>query len=263
MNTTNSTHTQDVMQVCHNGHVITDLLHTYPERGASYCTQCGAATLERCRTCGQEIQGAVHIPGLMPIGRQQPPQFCSKCGASFPWSEPRVKVSAASGATAAGAETPEEQAARSAAALTSLERLLRRLPRVIRQLRVRQGDRPPFRVIDERDLEDLLRSLLPLQFDDVRPECRTASYAPGTSTDFLVESQAVFLTVKRMRSTTDEKKISVELQEDVDYYEDERSGGTLVCFIYDPEGLLHEPRQLELMWSKPQDKLDVRCVIGS
>ena len=45
--------------------------------------------------------------------------------------------------------------------LALLEELLRRLPRVIRQLRTRQGDRPPLRVEDERDLEDLLRALLP------------------------------------------------------------------------------------------------------
>lgn len=247
MNTNSSvgTHTQDVMQVCQNGHVITDLLRTYPERGVGYCEQCGAGTLDRCRTCGQEIQGAVHVPGMVPIGRQSPPQFCAKCGAAFPWSERR----------------PADNSV--AEPLVQLERLLRRLPRVIRQLRVRQGDRPPFRVIDERDLEDLLRSVLPLQFDDVRPECRTASYAPGTSTDFLLEPQGVFLTVKRMRSGTLEKSISQELQEDIDYYEDVRDDGTLVCFIYDPEGLLHEPRQLEVMWSKPQDKIDVRCIIGS
>ena len=46
--------------------------------------------------------------------------------------------------------------------LASLESLLRRLPRVIRQLRSRHGNRPPFLVSDERDLEDLLRALLHL-----------------------------------------------------------------------------------------------------
>lgn len=235
-------HTQDVMQVCQNGHVITDLLNTYPERGASYCDQCGAATLNRCRTCGQEILGAVHVPGLVPIGRQQPPHYCSKCGASFPWAERK---------TVPGPEP-----------LAVVEHLLRRLPRTIRQLRVRQGERPAFRVIDERDLEDLLRSVLPLHFDDVRPECRVASYAPGTSTDFILDPESIYLSVKRMRAGVSEKQISRELEEDVAYYEDERGAGTLICFIYDPEGLLPDPRQLEVMWSKPQDRLDVRCIIA-
>src|SRR5205814_8178601 len=70
----------------------------------------------------------------------------------------------------------------------ALENLLRRLPRVIHELRWRHGERPPFRVSDIHDLEDLLRALLPLQFDDVRPLCRTPSYAAATRTDFLLVS---------------------------------------------------------------------------
>src|SRR5437773_1666892 len=77
---------QDVMQVCRNGHVITDLLHTYPDRGLSHCDRCGAMTIDRCSTCGMEIPGAVHVPGLVPVGRSQPPEFCASCGATFPWS---------------------------------------------------------------------------------------------------------------------------------------------------------------------------------
>src|SRR5438128_1256596 len=100
---------QDVMQVCRNSHVITDLLHTYPDRGLSHCDRCGAATLDRCATCGLEIPGAVHVPGLVPVGRSQPPQFCSACGAPFPWSHK------------AEPETASDL-------LANLERLLRRLP---------------------------------------------------------------------------------------------------------------------------------------
>ena len=40
------TNSHDVMQVCRNGHVITDLLHTYPERGLSHCDRCGAPILQ-------------------------------------------------------------------------------------------------------------------------------------------------------------------------------------------------------------------------
>lgn len=238
------THCQDVMQVCRNGHVVTDMLNTCPERGASHCERCGATTLDRCPTCGQEIQGAVHVPGLVPIGRLQPPQFCSSCGASFPWSsKPPISTSAEP--------------------IALLENLMRRAPRVIRQLRVRQGDRPAFRVNDERDLEDLFRCLLPLHFDDVRPECRTASYAPGTSTDFLLEPHKIAVTVKRVRPTIGEREITLQLQEDVDYYDLELESGTLICFIYDPEGLLREPRQMETMWSKLHDKLELKCVIST
>jgi hypothetical protein len=234
---------QDVMQVCRNGHVITDLLRAYPDRGLSHCDRCGAATLDRCATCGLEIPGAGHVPGLVPVGRAQPPDFCSGCGASFPWSS----------------KTEPEPAPDP---LANLERLLRRLPRVIRQLRSRHGNRPPFQVTDERDLEDLLRALLPIYFDDIRLESRTPSYTHGTRTDFRLKPHGIALTIKRTPSRDCEKQLGEQLQEDVTYYEKEHACKTLVGFIHDPEGFLREPEQLELMWSKPQDRLELRCIIA-
>ena len=38
---------QDAMQVCRNGHVITDLLRTCPERARTHSDRCGAATMDR------------------------------------------------------------------------------------------------------------------------------------------------------------------------------------------------------------------------
>jgi hypothetical protein len=146
--------------------------------------------------------------------------------------------------------------------LASLERLLRRLPRVIRQLRSRHGNRPPFQVADERDLEDLLRALLPIYFDDVRPESRTPGYAPGNRTDFRLKPEGIVLTIKRAPSRDCEKQLGEQLQEDVIHYEREGTCKTLVGFIHDPEGFLREPASLELMWSKPQDRLELRCVIA-
>lgn len=149
--------------------------------------------------------------------------------------------------------------------LAILEKFLRRLPRVIRQLRVRQEDRPPFRVNDERDLEDLLRSLLPLYFDDVRPESRSVSYASASNTDFWItlESEAMVLMVKRVRTNVGEQQVGAQIKEDVDYYEALGELRTLMCFIHDPAGILQEPRQLEERWSGLRDGLTVRCVIVS
>jgi len=237
------TRLQDVMQVCRNGHVITDLLHTYPDRGLSHCDRCGTVTLDRCATCGLDIPGAVHVPGLIPVGGSQPPEFCSACGAPFPWSRK---------AEPAAVSDP----------LASLERLLRRLPRIIRQLRSRHGNRTPFLVSDERDLEDLLRALLPIHFDDIRPESRTPSYAAGTRTDFRLKPEGIVLTIKRAPSRDGERQLGEQLQEDVAFYEREGTCKTLVGFIHDPEGILREPTQLELMWSKPQDRLELRCIIA-
>jgi hypothetical protein len=235
---------QDVMLVCRNGHVITDLLHTYPERGQAHCGRCGATTLDHCPTCGHELPGAVAVPGLVPVGRPQPPHYCERCGAAFPWAQ-------------------RPPAAAAAEALARLETLLRRLPRVIRQLRTRHGDRPPFRVTDEFDLEDLLRALLPLQFDDVRPENRTPTYAQTTRTDFLLAPEAIAITAKRVTPELRANRLAEQLREDAAAYARQPQCRTLIGFVYDPEEVLVQPRQLEQAWSQSEEALEVRCVIAS
>jgi hypothetical protein len=230
------------MQVCRNGHVVTDLLHTYPERSLSHCDRCGAATLDRCPTCGWELPGAVRVPGLIPVGLLEPPRYCPACGAAFPW--------------AADAESPGPEA------WSVLENLLRRLPRVARQLRERHGDRPPFRITDERDLEDLVRALLPLHFDDVLPRRRTPAYAPGTVTDFLLQPENIVVTAKYLRSNFSERQLGEQLEVDIVHYAREQPGAMLACLVYEPELTLLEPRRLETMWSQPREGLTVRCVIA-
>ncbi|HEY7153323.1 MAG TPA: DUF2321 domain-containing protein [Gemmataceae bacterium] len=229
---------QDVMQVCRRGHVITDLLRSCPERSLTHCDRCGAVTLERCPTCGRELPGALIVPGLQPIGARQPPAYCATCGAAFPWTKQRQR--------------PKTEA------LAVLENILERLPQVIRQLRVRHGDRPPFRVADEKDLEDLLRSLLPLHFDDIRPECRTPSYAAGTRTDFLLAADRIAIAIKLAQP-----RILEQLPEDAAYYRRERKCRTLVAFIYDPEASLREPCAPLAASAEDGEEPEVRCVIGS
>jgi hypothetical protein len=235
---------QDVMQVCMNGHIITDMLMTCPEQGSSHCDRCGAPTLDHCLTCGQRLPGAVQVTGMVSLGGRRLPQHCAACGASFPWTQPSRL-----------AAVPDT--------LPGLETLLRRLPRVVRQLRVRHGNRPPFRVDDEHDLEDLLRSLLPLHFDDIRTESRTPRYAADTRTDFILAQQGLVVTAKRARSAEQGRALLEQLHEDAGYYLSRPSCRGLVALIYDPEGLLREPQLLEAAWSKPQERLAVRCVIAS
>jgi hypothetical protein len=144
-----------------------------------------------------------------------------------------------------GARPPKREA------LLILENFLRRLPRAIRQLRVRNDDRPPFRVVDEKDLEDLLRALLPLYFEDIRPECRTPSYASSTRTDFLLAEDGIALTLKLAKP-----RVVEQATEDAAYYRVERKCRTLVVFIYDPEASLREP------CLPPVEEIEVRCVVG-
>ncbi len=232
----------DVLQVCRNGHVITDLLRARPELGRSHCDRCGAATLSACPTCGQPLPGARAVPGLETIGKPRPPSHCEKCGAAFPWAEQ--------------ARPPEGPA------LADLVTLLERLPRTIRELRVRHDDRSPFRVEDEKDLEDLLRALLPLRFDDVRPRLRTPSYAAGTRTDFLLAAEEIVVAVKLAQRGQGEAQLREQVHEDVAHYCRERSCRVLVVLVYDPERLLHRPQLAPLDTSALGSELEVRCVVA-
>ncbi len=231
---------QDVMQVCLRGHVITDRLRGRPEQALSRCDRCGAPTLHACPTCGRELPGAREVLGLEPVGRLSAPPYCPLCGAAFPWA-PRP--------------------ARAPDVLAVLDGLLRKLPRAVRQLRVRHDGRPAFRVEDEFDLADLLRAVLPLNFDDVRPEGRTPSYAPGTRTDFVLAAEQTAVTGKRVTRAEDEGDLARQLAEDAAYYE--RRGGVkrLVALVYDPEQQLPEPARFESA-CRCDEGLMVRCVVA-
>lgn len=231
----------DVMQVCRNGHVITDLLHGYPERGLSHCDACGATTIDHCSTCGEGIPGAVYVPGLTPAGVRPPPHFCANCGAPFPWARPRRPVSQS---------------------LAALETMLRRVPRVIRELRWRHGAGPAFVIESERDLEDLLRALLCLHSDEVQPETRTPRYARGTRTDCLLPRERIAVCAKLAGRELQSPQVAEHLREDADYYQKRGNSRKLIALIYDPEGVLREPAVLERAWSSEEDNLQVQCLIA-
>ncbi len=237
---------RDVMLVCRNGHVITDRLQSCPESAARRCDRCGAATVDRCTTCGQRLPGAVPVPGLLPIGRARPPGYCAQCGAAFPWTR---------------------RPATAAPPLATLETLLRRLPRVVRELRSRHEERPPFWTADVHDLEDLLRALLPLHFDDVRLLRRTPTYAAGIRTDVLLASpdggRTIALTPKWATAELTESRLTAQWNEDVSYHEAQRDCGVLVGLVYDPEARLPDSSSIEIAWARPQGDLELHCVVCS
>jgi hypothetical protein len=245
MSEATETPVRDVMLVCRNGHVITDRLRHSPDADLIHCDRCGAATIDRCPTCGHSLPGSLPVLGLVPVGQPRPPAYCSLCGAAFPWTRRPVS---------------------SAPPVAALEALLRRLPRVVYQLRSRHGNRPPFRVADMHDLEDLLRALLPLQFDDVRPLSRTPSYSAETRTDFLLVSpsggRTLAVTPKWAGDGLTAAALTAQWDEDVRYHEAQRDCGLLIGFVYDPEGRLPDPDTLETAWSRPQGDVELRGVVA-
>lgn len=83
----------DVAEICRNGHVITTMAATYPEFRKKFCPDCGAGTITACESCGAEIQGTYHVPGVIgATSKRSAPSFCHGCGQAHPWTEARIEA---------------------------------------------------------------------------------------------------------------------------------------------------------------------------
>ncbi|MGD0108074.1 MAG: DUF2321 domain-containing protein [Rhodopila sp.] len=74
----------DVMQVCLNGHQITDRLEESPYEAKPFCPQCGAKTIVACPECKTPIQGYLK---LYEFGEASLPNNCHACGTAYPWRQ--------------------------------------------------------------------------------------------------------------------------------------------------------------------------------
>ncbi len=117
-----------------------------------------------------------------------------------------------------------------------------RFHRVVVQLRRRREERTTLDVADEYDAQDLLRSLLALYFDDIRPEEWTPSYAGSSARmDFLLKGSGIVVEVKRTRKGLADKELGTQLIEDVARYQGHHECKHLICFVYDPENRVLNP----------------------
>jgi DpnII restriction endonuclease len=135
-----------------------------------------------------------------------------------------------------GPETDEE------AGLQNARLILSRFHSVVTQLRRRHGGRSTLDVNDEYDVQDLLRVLLSLYFDDVRAEEWTPSYAGKSSrVDFFLKPEGIVIEAKRTRSGLGEKEIGSQLIEDIERYRKLPGCKRLICLVYDPEDRISNP----------------------
>lgn len=117
---------------------------------------------------------------------------------------------------------------------------------VRRSLAKRFSNRPTILVKDEHDAQDLLRSLLLVFFDDVRPESWTPNYAGGSSrVDFLLPDFRVAIELKHSRDSMTSKSLADELIVDRDRYQGLGDVSHLICLVFDYDGYLDGPRGLE------------------
>ena len=131
-------------------------------------------------------------------------------------------------------------------ALARIEALCNGFYAVARSMRKRHAERPTLDVADEYDVQDLLRSLLAVDFHDVRPEEWTPSYAGGAARmDFLLKSEQVVMETKMTRDGLGDRELGEQLIIDIAKYAQHPDCRTLVCFVYDPLGLVSNPVGLQ------------------
>lgn len=159
--------------------------------------------------------------------------------------------------------TSDRKAIDAARALTRIVQLCERFPLVARQLQARHGERETLTLNDEYDVQDLFHSLLRIDFDDVRAEEWTPSYAGGSARiDFILKLERIVVETKKTRQSLGAKGLGDELLIDIGRYKAHPDCSTLVCFVYDPEFRIGNPAGLSRDLTGLHDSIQVRVVIA-
>jgi len=134
---------------------------------------------------------------------------------------------------------------------------------VARQLRLRGEYRATLNVEDEIDVQDLLHALLRIQFDDIGTEEWTPSYAEGVlRTTFLLDDNRLAVLVKKTRNGLTAKDLTEQLRIDTERYRTKSRCTSLLCFIYDPDGRIGNPRALEASLTTVSDSLTIDVLVA-
>ena len=157
---------------------------------------------------------------------------------------------------------PDELESASRNVLFTIQKICERFHLVVSQLRSRHNNRDSFNVEDEYDVQDLFHALLTVEFDDIRPEEWTPSYAGAASrTDFLLKQEQVVIEVKKTRKGLTAREVGEQLIIDIQRYKTHPNCRSLVCFVYDPEGRIANPRGLENDLSLDGNDMPVKVII--
>jgi hypothetical protein len=144
-----------------------------------------------------------------------------------------------------------------------LETLINRFHDVSRQLVDRYSNRETININDEYDVQDLFHALLKIHFTDIRTEDSVPSFAGrNTRLDFLLKNEEIAIEIKKTRNNLNDKDIGDELLQDIARYKNHPYCKYLYCFVYDPQGLISNPRGLESdLNSESNEKLQVIVMI--
>jgi len=143
-----------------------------------------------------------------------------------------------------------------------VERICGRFHLAACQLRLRHDNRTSLEIGDEYDVQDLLHVFLKLDFDDIRPEECTPSYAGSASrVDFLLKQEKIVIEVKKTRKGLGAREVGEQLIVDIQRYQAHPDCQTLICFVYDPDDHIVNPHGLEADLSGSKWEIEVRVII--
>lgn len=146
--------------------------------------------------------------------------------------------------------------------LSGIDTISNKFHAVVMQIRQRYDNRPTIDVNDEYDVQDIFHSLLKLFFNDIRAEEWNPSYAGGSSrSDFLLPEINTIVEIKKTRQSMSTKQLGEQLIVDIAKYKKHPQCSRLICFVYDPEGRVNNPRGIENDLSNCDSEIDVRTII--
>jgi DNA-directed RNA polymerase subunit N (RpoN/RPB10) len=240
----------DVQQVCLNGHQITAHYNNSSQHRRKFCDQCGAATIHKCPSCSQEIPGFYSVPNVISFRATSVPTHCANCGESFPWTKAKENIISISDSS----EIIDF--------FGLVEKLCSRFHLIAKQMQVRHAERNSLIIEDEYDVQDLLHALLHIYFEDIRSEEWTPSYAGGSSrVDFLLKDEKIVVEIKKTRVTLKARHVGEQLIIDSQRYKAHPDCKKLLCFVYDPEGFISNPRGLENDLNAKTDDFEIKVLI--
>ncbi|HEY8159800.1 MAG TPA: hypothetical protein VIF10_13960 [Methylobacter sp.] len=146
--------------------------------------------------------------------------------------------------------------------LSKIEHLCDRFHIVAHQLTSRYDNRWTIKINDEYDVQDLLHAMLKIDFNDVRTEECTPSFAGKSSRmDFILKDHQIAIETKMTRQNLGVKELGDQLIQDIFHYQSHQDCKRLICFIYDPKGFIKNHASLVTDLSKNHSGLEVQVII--
>ncbi|MGR7526932.1 PD-(D/E)XK nuclease domain-containing protein [Klebsiella aerogenes] len=110
----------------------------------------------------------------------------------------------------------------------------------------RYNNRRGLTIDDEYDVQDLLRAILALHYDDVNAES-TVPYQLGSNSrvDFLIRDIGIAIEVKKTSKSVRDSKLAEQIITDVHRYSSHPFCKDVIFFIYDPEHFIKNPAGLQ------------------